>query len=286
MSSRLPRTRWLEPDSELSPELRQFLRTAATPPASDATRLRRVHAALLPLLGGMTLASDVQAHPPCGQVATNVAANSAVSGAATTVVAKVAYALFLLLGLSVAVTADSTHYSGRTVETAKPPPRIANAGPSYVSLEQSRPVRTLAADLSATAVAPRVERPAANASPPVAPTGASRSLPRQSRGLPEGAETAELTDSIAEQARLLQAAKLKLASSPSAALTLLQEHARRFRSSPLGLERQLFTIEALSACGRRTEAESLLQQLRKRMPQSPLLRRAEQAVHLRSNVQP
>jgi len=286
VSSRLPRTRWLEPDSELSPELRQLLRTAATSPASDMARLRRVHASLLPLLGGMTLASDLQAHPPCGQIATNVAVNSAVSGAATTVVVKVAYALFLLLGLSVAITADNAHYSRRTVETAKPPPRVASAGPSYVSLEQSRPVHAPVAELPATDISPRVERLVAIASPPVAPTGASRSVPRKSQGLPGGAEVAGLADSIAEQARLLQAVKLKLASSPSTALTLLQEHARRFPGSPLGLERHLFTIEALAACGRRVEAERQREQRRMRMPQSPLLRRAEQVLRSSSNAEP
>jgi hypothetical protein len=70
-------------------------------------------------------------------------------------------------------------------------------------------------------------------------------------------------DSLAEEAALLERARGALASSPGEALARTEEHAARFPSGKLGMERELVAIDALRRLGRRAEArtraESLLE---------------------------
>ncbi len=68
-------------------------------------------------------------------------------------------------------------------------------------------------------------------------------------------------DDLARIAR----AKSKARSAPNEALELIAEHARRFPSSKLGLERDLVRVEALTNAGRTAEARSFARALESRV---------------------
>jgi len=72
---------------------------------------------------------------------------------------------------------------------------------------------------------------------------------------------------------LLLRARQELASDPSGALTLTQEHARRFPSGGLVQEREVLAIEALARLGRSSDARHRLDAFRARFPQSPHIER-------------
>jgi hypothetical protein len=89
--------------------------------------------------------------------------------------------------------------------------------------------------------------------------GATASVPQSDPGPTEGA--------------LLLRARHELASDPSAALGLTQDHARRFPSGTLVQEREVLAIEALARLGRSAEARHRLDDFRARFPQSPHIAR-------------
>ncbi len=68
-------------------------------------------------------------------------------------------------------------------------------------------------------------------------------------------------DSLAEEAALLERARGALASSPGEALARTEEHAARFPSGKLGMERELVAIDALRRLGRRAEARARAESL-------------------------
>jgi hypothetical protein len=72
---------------------------------------------------------------------------------------------------------------------------------------------------------------------------------------------------------LLLHARQELASDPSGALGLTQEHARRFPSGALVQEREVLAIEALARLGRSSDARRRLDAFRTRFPQSPHIER-------------
>ena len=72
---------------------------------------------------------------------------------------------------------------------------------------------------------------------------------------------------------LLLRARQELASDPSGALTLTQEHARRFPSGALVQEREVLAIEALARLGRSFDAKHRLDAFRARFPRSPHIER-------------
>jgi hypothetical protein len=72
---------------------------------------------------------------------------------------------------------------------------------------------------------------------------------------------------------LLLRARQELASDPSGALTLTQEHARRFPSGALVQEREVLAIEALARLGRSSDAKHRLDAFRARFPRSPHIER-------------
>jgi hypothetical protein len=74
---------------------------------------------------------------------------------------------------------------------------------------------------------------------------------------------------------LLLDARRALATDPSGALALTEEHARRFPGGDLVLEREVLAIEALAALHRRPEARARLNALRDEFPRSLHIARLE-----------
>jgi hypothetical protein len=72
------------------------------------------------------------------------------------------------------------------------------------------------------------------------------------------------TDPLRTEAAMLEMARRALVSSPSEALAIAEEHRTQFPSGKLGLERELIRVDALLRLGRRSEAQALAQNLRKR----------------------
>jgi hypothetical protein len=96
-----------------------------------------------------------------------------------------------------------------------------------------------------------------------APRPAARPVeapPSSSRG--GGTEPPSETDSLAQEAALLERARAALGTSPAEALSLTETHASRFPAGKLGMERELVALDALRHLGRtaevRTRGEALL----------------------------
>ncbi len=119
-----------------------------------------------------------------------------------------------------------------TRSPSSPPP--ATAGPASVAL--SAPEEPTPAEPAREALVPAP-----------APTPESDESPAPRTSL---ARTAAPQDELAEEVRLLRAAEGSLASNPSEALRLGEEHRRRFPRGTLAQEREVFVIDALVRLGR------------------------------------
>lgn len=86
--------------------------------------------------------------------------------------------------------------------------------------------------------------------------------PVQASGVASTAPTPE--DSLAREARLLESARMKLQSDPSAALAKLREHATEFPQGKLAMERSLLSVDALRRSGRLPEARAAARSLLER----------------------
>lgn len=132
--------------------------------------------------------------------------------------------------------------------------------------------------------APAEERaPAAVSVPPptrvaeVAPQASASSVPPATSLRPTrvgaSAQPSDV-DSLAEELALMREVRTALSSgNASRALTLLDEHARRFPRGTLGQERQATRVLALCAAGRVGEARAEAARFEKAAPRSPLLPR-------------
>jgi len=81
---------------------------------------------------------------------------------------------------------------------------------------------------------------------------------------------------------LLRSARQAIATNPSLALSLTNEHIRRFPKGMLGQEREAIAIEALVRLGRRQEARARAEQFVRAHPDSPYAQRIERSTHLGS----
>lgn len=143
----------------------------------------------------------------------------------------------------------------------QPPPR-----PAAVA-EPVRPIiEPIAAPERASDVAPSSlkARPARRS--PVRPRGFVPAPPA-----PAAADPA----TIAEEARLLDAARSALATAPGQALERVAEHGRRFPSGLLVQEREVIAIEALVKTGQRDAARARTQAFERSFPRSAHLRRLQ-----------
>jgi hypothetical protein len=91
----------------------------------------------------------------------------------------------------------------------------------------------------------------------------------------EAATDDERLGDLAAEMRLLREARGLVEADPAAALGLLDQHRERFPRGALEEEREVYSIEALVALGRTTEAERRYLELRTDHPRSPLLPRLE-----------
>jgi hypothetical protein len=91
--------------------------------------------------------------------------------------------------------------------------------------------------------------------------------PRPTRPAPSVA-----TDSLAEELALIRSAQSALGSgNPTGALSILDQHAKRFPRGKLGQEREVTRVRALCRGGRLGEAQNLYRALAKGAPSSPHL---------------
>ncbi len=72
---------------------------------------------------------------------------------------------------------------------------------------------------------------------------------------------ARAPDTLAEEAALIERARVALGASPAEALARTEEHAARFPAGKLSMERELVAIDALGRLGRRPEARSRAEHL-------------------------
>jgi hypothetical protein len=103
----------------------------------------------------------------------------------------------------------------------------------------------------------------ANSSKPLEPA-ANAPKPPSNRGAP------------ASEAALLQRAQALLASNPTRALALTQEHASQFPKGQLVQEREVIRIEALRRLGREGQAEKVGRDFERQFPDSPHRRKLDQ----------
>jgi hypothetical protein len=133
--------------------------------------------------------------------------------------------------------------------------------PQPVIVVASRPVATSAlAAPSAPAVTPSSTVAAASSSPRAdPPTPRPSALHAAAPPLVEEPAASAPThppDTLAEEAALIERARLSLGARPADALARTEEHAARFPAGKLSMERELVAIDALGRLGRRAEARS------------------------------
>jgi hypothetical protein len=287
-----PTTRWLDLNSDLSPELRRLVRAAATSQPGDAVRLRRIRARLLPLFGGALVASQAaaqQAAQVVGSIGSSTTAATAAPAAITAIGVKSVGALLLVAGVSATVPSDLGLHAQAIVHTQATQQADSHYRAALPRCPAYSNVRASASALVESSEAlPQPEVP--YVSEGVAPEQLKREM-----GTNRGPQTNQFNDdtadnqepesigSVADEARLLRHARSALAGSPEKALKLLRGHALLFPNSTLALERELFTIDALARCGRSGEAEQRLQSFRQLAPNSALVQCAERAVYGRSS---
>jgi hypothetical protein len=116
---------------------------------------------------------------------------------------------------------------------------------SAPSVPAATPSSTAAAASSAPRADPPTPRPSAlhAAAPPLVEEPAASAPTRP-------------PDTLAEEAALIERARLALGASPADALARTEEHAARFPAGKLSMERELVAIDALGRLGRRAEARS------------------------------
>lgn len=76
----------------------------------------------------------------------------------------------------------------------------------------------------------------------------------------------QASDGLERETQLLEQARSALASSPSDALAITQQHTGRFPAGRLGAERTMIEIEALQRLGRHAEARAKAERLLERSP--------------------
>ncbi len=91
-----------------------------------------------------------------------------------------------------------------------------------------------------------------------------------------------VADALTLELRLVDGARVRLATDPTSALSQLDAHARDFPRGQLALERDVLRVDALLRLGRRSEAEAVARSLAARAPGSP---QAERASDLTGSVE-
>ena len=236
--------------TELSAEARALIERVGGADGPDAERRIRVKRHLVVALasagaglGGMTQVATAAVHAGATGV---VSATKLTAGTV---------AIWLATGAAVGTLVASPAVVWRLHGAARATPSHDGA---TAQLPPSRPPVSTALP----AVAPPVEAPAASA-------------PERAQA-PAEAAAPTVAPSLADETRLLELAQLELAAGrPSAALSLLDEHSRRFTRGALAQERSFARILSLCALDRTGDARRAASAFLAAWPSSPLVPRLQ-----------
>lgn len=245
--------------NETEPVLRDALAAARARAPSEA-QLARI-AALLPRPGDLGGGGSSGSAPKAPPVATGSTLSGAAIGAALGV---------LVVGAGLAWQAAHEAPPSTNERAA-----MTAAAPLASSSASSVPVARLAVP-SALATAARaarpIERPTVDSTAPETIDAPEAPAPLPEASAP--APAAPVVDAETE-AHFLDRARAALDTAPAQALSLTEEHARRFPSGALAQEREVVAIEALSRLGRVEAARQRAQRFLAAFPGSVHRRRLE-----------
>lgn len=147
----------------------------------------------------------------------------------------------------------------------------------YHLLRPSAPAREVVRERVVTREV-RVEVPVPLPAPaPSPPQSAPEEQPEAPA--PQRHRSHDESDDLAAEQRLIDAARMSLrGGEPSAALTQLDAHSRRYRRGQLAPERELLRVRALLRAGRRGEAEAVAASFLRRYPRHALRPAVEAAL--------
>lgn len=263
MKDRDPR-RFLDAD-DTPTVLRDALAAARARAPSDAALAQL--AARLPKPGGGSSGGAPKAPP----VASGSALSGAAIGAALGVLVAAAGSGWQALHEApappseAAAAAVTAPLASSTASAASPAP-VASAGSRGASPPAANAARGIERPSIASATPDTTADPEAPVPVPVPPATASVSAP--------AALVADTIDTETE-AHFLDRARAALAGAPAQALSLTDEHARRFPGGALGQESEVVAIQALSRLGRADEARARAQRFLAAFPGSVHRRRLE-----------
>lgn len=153
-----------------------------------------------------------------------------------------------------AVTVVGAHVVDRWVSPTSNVEPVQYTGPRTPPATSSAPEVKVPRELAPVASAETPEEPP-TAEAPKLPSSAKADPPPSAR-IPKGVPSPE-TDSLAEEAALLERARAALTNNPADALALAETHAVRFPRGKLSIEREMVIVDALRRQGRRAEARAL-----------------------------
>jgi hypothetical protein len=103
---------------------------------------------------------------------------------------------------------------------------------------------------------------------PPAPVEVAEATPRAPVEPPVERRASAGSQAVWDEPQLIERARKALAGEPRRALSLAQEHQRRFPAGALSLEREVIVIEALSRAGQSSEARRLALSFESKYPKS------------------
>jgi hypothetical protein len=165
----------------------------------------------------------------------------------------------VVIGVAVGYVALGPRSPAEPPRAARPPAVLLDASPSELQppIDASVPAAEVDAAVRVAVVAVHERGPRA--------AGVADAGPASAPPLPEVDVEAELA--------LLRSAQDALRASPATALSIAEEHARRFGDGTLAQEREVVAIEALAALSRLPEARARAERFSARWPRSAHARR-------------
>ncbi|MCA9611036.1 MAG: hypothetical protein KC619_35825 [Myxococcales bacterium] len=220
--------RWKD-DEGVALEIRELLAEDVQPPEADPSARRAAAALAASLAAGHATTAAA--------VATGIGAKLAIGLIALTAVGG---------GVWLATEPEDAPVAEAPIEAPALPPRLPT--------EPARRSPVVEAAPSMEEV-PMEEVPALEVPALEEPTEEAAAPPRPSPHRARARDEAPDVDPITAEARLLEQARSRLASDPTGALRLTEEHARTYPAGQLGADRELIAVDALLRLGRRPEAE-------------------------------
>jgi hypothetical protein len=228
------------------------------------------------------LADRLAAVLPAGTVATHGASGSAAPPA----VVGTGKGLYGTLGKVVAALAVAGGVGFGVERWIVPAGRGGEAPGTAIVSAAAEPEATSSPPVATTTVGPVDPPSSERAAPaPAVRSGSARpkELPRATSASAPAPKEREIASppmevALPEHALLLEARR-RVASEPLVALSLVDEHGRRFPKSDLTQERELIAIDALITLGRGDEARARASQFRRRFPGSAHLPRLQALEH-------